>query len=144
MGEAKNRADDIEATKAAAQQQAQQMQLMAAMTQKPATFVNGAYVVVVGGLVRFTLHEMVNQALGAVPKFEGVVEAATLVQVGNMFVQVGEQVVAMNKAAAESVSKIAAGADPGGLEPPAAGQAAEPIFEDAPGADAPSSQEPTA
>ena len=57
MGEAKNRAAEIEAMKAAQQAEMQQRQMMAYMMGEPAVYANGFYLALSGRMVRVVILE---------------------------------------------------------------------------------------
>jgi hypothetical protein len=80
MGEAKLRADEIEAMKAKGAEQARQQQMLAFMTQKEAVFVNGFFLSSVGPLARITFLESATQGAPSQPRFATVMHPQDLAQ----------------------------------------------------------------
>jgi hypothetical protein len=105
MGEAKLRAEEIDATKKRAEQDQQAVAQLAHFTADPAVYVNGMFATIAEDTVRVTFHETQHQMLPPKLRASLAMSAQTCENVGNFMVRIAADA---KRLTAERVARDAA------------------------------------
>ena len=110
MGEAKLRADEIDAIKHKAEQDQQAVAQLAHFTTDPAVYVNGAFATIAEDAVRVTFHETQHAMLPPKLRSSMAMSANTCEQVGNLLVRIAADAKRMTaeRVAREAAKKVEA------------------------------------